>query len=762
MANDVVSGAPESQLGGLVTARLPQGWVTKDTRAFDWVILGGDGDALLSFRSGFLASLTLESLFARSRSAFLATEPEIRRATLFGENGWLVLGEITAELPDKEVSTNGILGPIAYFITDKCDGNGDTLVTTMVANASWLAAGNSFSPPLDAVSVHWPDYETRCSERVGDAIKAVIANGIEDAKSAPSITSADAIFGKIAGTSQTVVVAPATPLSSKDEASASVQPTADWVPHGKFGLSFLAPASFSVETDDEKLLTLWSGPPDPRTPTPGYTIIVAQISPKDFDRYENNFAKATERFEVDLGGMIFSAKRLQQGAFGVSYGRLTLAAMSKKPIAGDRHLVITIASKKIEPETALPLFDGILATASMSGSPNVGAAVDSTEGIEEDVATDDGTLPQPSIDVFVLPDTDASDTRQAEPVVPTPPVAPAVAEAPMPQVDQALELAFWNAIADSDDLADFEAYLDQFPKGVFAALARNKIARLTKDAASSPADPVVLAPPVPTTSQQTAVDYAGQHEWMTYTNDRYGTSISYPADVFSPLPPPANDDGRRFVSGDGRASFYVFAQYTELAQSLAQLFNNDQARAGEQVTYKKLGPNWFVVSGHRGSDQFYRKTMLSADGLIQVFKVSYPPELSNAFDSIITTMAKSFAGSGDGSASTMTSPTQKNQNWDAVAPQTVLDTGWWVILASFPTEPWERQSSDFNKMQAAAAPCGLAIFNDLSGKFNGFRAGYNVFVLGAFESKSAANTQLTIARKCFPDAYVKYGEYLGE
>jgi adenylate cyclase len=40
------------------------------------------------------------------------------------------------------------------------------------------------------------------------------------------------------------------------------------------------------------------------------------------------------------------------------------------------------------------------------------------------------------------------------------------------------ETAFWTSIAESDDPADFEAYLDQYPEGTFAALARRRIDRL--------------------------------------------------------------------------------------------------------------------------------------------------------------------------------------------------------------------------------------------------------------------------------------------
>ncbi len=47
----------------------------------------------------------------------------------------------------------------------------------------------------------------------------------------------------------------------------------------------------------------------------------------------------------------------------------------------------------------------------------------------------------------------------------------------------ALELAFWQTVKDSNDPVMFRAYLDQYPRGTFAALARVMIARLEVDAA---------------------------------------------------------------------------------------------------------------------------------------------------------------------------------------------------------------------------------------------------------------------------------------
>src|SRR5213075_1896669 len=46
------------------------------------------------------------------------------------------------------------------------------------------------------------------------------------------------------------------------------------------------------------------------------------------------------------------------------------------------------------------------------------------------------------------------------------------------QANQEVELEFWRAIKDGNDPDDFELYIQQFPTGIYAALAKRKIAKL--------------------------------------------------------------------------------------------------------------------------------------------------------------------------------------------------------------------------------------------------------------------------------------------
>jgi adenylate cyclase len=55
-----------------------------------------------------------------------------------------------------------------------------------------------------------------------------------------------------------------------------------------------------------------------------------------------------------------------------------------------------------------------------------------------------------------------------------------------------IELAFWDAVAESNAAADYAAYLERYPEGAFAALARARLVGLTAGAAAPSSDEVRL------------------------------------------------------------------------------------------------------------------------------------------------------------------------------------------------------------------------------------------------------------------------------
>ncbi len=71
------------------------------------------------------------------------------------------------------------------------------------------------------------------------------------------------------------------------------------------------------------------------------------------------------------------------------------------------------------------------------------------------------------------------------PIIIQPEVVVAPAAAPPPP-DQAAEMAFWQAIAESERASDYEAFLSAYPEGTFAPLARSRMAAL-QEAEAAPA-----------------------------------------------------------------------------------------------------------------------------------------------------------------------------------------------------------------------------------------------------------------------------------
>lgn len=89
------------------------------------------------------------------------------------------------------------------------------------------------------------------------------------------------------------------------------------------------------------------------------------------------------------------------------------------------------------------------------------------------------------------------------------PVAPAAVRA---DTQLNLDKTFWESVKDSRNPKEFEAYLEQFPDGVFAVLARNRLQALgpavpgaPASAAGAPSPSAVAAVAVPAPSVQTSV-----------------------------------------------------------------------------------------------------------------------------------------------------------------------------------------------------------------------------------------------------------------
>lgn len=140
---------------------------------------------------------------------------------------------------------------------------------------------------------------------------------------------------------------------------------------------------------------------------------------------------------------------------------------------------------------------------------------------------------------------------------------------------------------------------------------------------------------------------AAQKLWRTYKNERFGTTIEYPADKF--ILQPGKEDGARFITVDG-GEFTVAAINNVLNQNIAGI----EAAAlkardlDERIAHRERGPSWFVLSGTKADLLFYERHLLSHRGkIINDLEILYPARLRGLYDPIVRRMTRSFrAGVG--------------------------------------------------------------------------------------------------------------------
>lgn len=136
----------------------------------------------------------------------------------------------------------------------------------------------------------------------------------------------------------------------------------------------------------------------------------------------------------------------------------------------------------------------------------------------------------------------------------------------------------------------------------------------------------------------------GQPAWKTYTNARFGFSVSYPADTLLPQPPPENGDGQLFLSRDKAAELRVYGDLNALAETIQARYAAALKAAPGKVGYKVLRPDWFVVSGSDTAKgrEFYKKVMFGKDGTVRTLSLEYPVSAKKRYDPIVERVVRSF------------------------------------------------------------------------------------------------------------------------
>jgi len=131
---------------------------------------------------------------------------------------------------------------------------------------------------------------------------------------------------------------------------------------------------------------------------------------------------------------------------------------------------------------------------------------------------------------------------------------------------------------------------------------------------------------------------------FTYVNERFGTSATFPDEVFTEQQePPANGDGLRWLSKDG-AEIAIYGSYNVLDDTPKTLEASGKALPGRTVTYAKTGRNWVVLSGFEDGKVFYERQVIGPTDIIHGVQITYPKALKVKYDPLVGPIASSLRG----------------------------------------------------------------------------------------------------------------------
>lgn len=131
---------------------------------------------------------------------------------------------------------------------------------------------------------------------------------------------------------------------------------------------------------------------------------------------------------------------------------------------------------------------------------------------------------------------------------------------------------------------------------------------------------------------------SAQPAWEIYVDPTFGTTIFYPAHLFTESAP--NPNG--IVLSGGGVSLEVSAISLPEIQSISDLRMFLAGAEGyENVTYSPHGERWLVISGYRGPNVFYEKFFIGR-GIVQAFSLEYPIEHRQRYDPLVEIIEDSF------------------------------------------------------------------------------------------------------------------------
>jgi hypothetical protein len=134
-------------------------------------------------------------------------------------------------------------------------------------------------------------------------------------------------------------------------------------------------------------------------------------------------------------------------------------------------------------------------------------------------------------------------------------------------------------------------------------------------------------------------------DWQTFLVPEFGTTVEYPAGIFSvPDGKAEKGFGQRFSSADGRSVLTIYTRENEAGDTPASYLKNNLRVGRSALDYERVTRSFFAISSERKGLIFYSRCNFSTDagGAIHCFDLVYPQEEKRVWDGVVTRVSRSL------------------------------------------------------------------------------------------------------------------------
>jgi hypothetical protein len=133
-------------------------------------------------------------------------------------------------------------------------------------------------------------------------------------------------------------------------------------------------------------------------------------------------------------------------------------------------------------------------------------------------------------------------------------------------------------------------------------------------------------------------------DWRTFEVPDFGTSIQYPASIFTPAGRPEMGLGQRFERADGRAVLSIYARSNKAGDTPRTYLRKHLRVERTELDYVRIARSFFAISSERDGVILYSRCNFSGGppGVVHCFDLKYPQEEKRSWDAVVTRLSRSL------------------------------------------------------------------------------------------------------------------------